>query len=276
MATKTLKKDDSPKVMDLRRPNSVKPVATSKPVIVGHRNEVIDPMVMQASSQTDDPKIKAKPVTPITIVDNTAPSDQSLSADIADKITDFSIEDALEQEETIAQPAPSSEKTEVVRAKDVMPPPEEPAAEHKPEDDSQDLAASNTSGTEPVSDSDDQPEKGAEPAPEPATAEDPDEEPVSGSADTNDTTSSDTAKPDEKPEDAAAAEAAKIKALVDSKKYFLPIKKSRAKATHGVSPIVGLLVVVLLLGGLYVALDGQVIKNSLNLPVHLFKNVKRP
>ncbi len=244
MATKTPKKIavETKKITDVDKPGTQKPDDTARPIIVGHKGVLLDPMV--AGGKTKAP-------------DAASPKQE----DDAEKITVKTTKaEPLEikilpdtDSETETQPDNTEKPAETAAA--VLPKKEAPAPAETKE------APSEAEEDEPEA-------KEEQQAPEPVNEESPE--------DIDEKNEEDLKKAEASKAESNASNDEAIKRLVESKQYFLPIKKSRHNSGHGVSPLVVGLLFVLLIGGVYAVLDAQVIKNSVPLPYHLFKNISRP
>lgn len=222
------------KIMDVARPGATLADANSKPVIITHRPMVADPMV------------------------NTRPAALSPARPLAQagkKIEPLSTE--LKAESAPSSTAKTlSEPVALLEAPDA-PPAATPAIPVEP-----------TATTPPVVQSSEPPVV-AEPKPAPA-AEQPMQQQETEPAPP---TSESKAKSDKQAvaaEQAKAAHQAELRALVDSKKYYLKIDDS---ATSSIRTFVLTVLVVLLIGaiGLVVAIDAGVLDLGVDLPFNLIK-----
>lgn len=240
---------DEKKFMDVAKPGKSQPDATSRPVIVGHRPMVHDPMVSDLSgAKNDKPEEEKKLVSSAGI--KILPLSESEAAE--------KVEPAKEPESEPEPTAPASEETQAEPDKPAetakVP---EPAAEEKP--------AEKLAAPEPAPEEVAEAKPAETPKPAPETA-------VADNAVVNAVASQAGAK--KKPvegevteEDKAKQEA--IQKLIESKKYNVKVGEvKRRRSRHGA---VALIVLLLALIGVYLALDARLIESNLELPYEFFK-----
>lgn len=238
---KTAKKDD--KVMDVSKPGASAPDASSRPVIVGHRTILQDPMVK--SAETDESKEEN------VIVSTTAPTIKPISG---------SKSTAVE----VKTDTPESTKAE----KPVEP---EPEVEAKP------AKIANPAVVVQTDEPKDEPEKTDEPSEPPEESKD--------EAETKPASKSESSESDEAVTNAVAAQAANkttekedkeavakmeaVEKLVTDKTYNLPIGEAKRKRNMSLGVLILLLIVAAAL--LYLAIDAEIIKTSIKLPIEFIK-----
>jgi len=239
------------KIMDVAKPSQKKPDNTARPVIVGHTNTMAQDPMMSKPVATTAPEI-SKAAEPISKTGKTV--------------------------EVPEAPKEEAKKPQIVIIKDASESEEEPVAVEKPEVPAVAEEPAKVEELAPEAEA----EKAAEASPEePATpAAEVTEEPALA----GETTETDTVETtEETPADGEAkakaepinAENEKVNKLIVSKEYFLPIKKSRSKASgHHHTKLVWVLLLIAILVGAYVAIDAQLVKNDIKLPYHVFKNIK--
>jgi len=251
VATKTRKKktmapkdSSDSKIMDVAKPSQKKPDNTARPVIVGHTNTMAQDPMMSKPVATTAPEI-SKAAEPISKTGKTV------------EVPEAPKEEAKKPQIVIIKDASESEEEPVVVEKPEVPAvAEEPAKMEEPA---------------PVEET----EKVAEASPEesmvPATEVETQPEETDTVETNEETPATDETKSKAEP---VNAENEKVNKLIASKEYFLPIKKSRSKASgHHHTGLVWVLLLIAILVGAYVAIDAQLVKNNIQLPYHIFKNI---
>lgn len=236
---KTTKKDD--KVMDVSKPGASTPDASSRPVIVGHRTLLQDPMVKSAEKEEG----KEEPA----IVSTTAPTIKPLS----DAKTSADMEEPT---------APEVAKTEKPAKEVEEPKPEapKPVAVIESTESEKDEVKPEEAPEEPEEAKDEpEPEESAEP-----------ENTDSGEAATDALAEQAAAKKTSEKEDKeAVARQEAVQKLVVDKTYNLPI--GEAKRKRNMSLVVLLLLLMLAAILAYLVIDAEIIKTSIKLPFEFFK-----
>lgn len=225
------------KVFDVAKPGSAKPDATSRPLIINHRNMVQDPMVADKTatapeleaSKSDKPSEKEKPIKNVGIT---------------------------------IQPPESLQKTAKPE-----PQPEDPVAANGGEslaDTEGPVTAEQASPTGPAAteeetaqETPDLPEeKPAEGVPEPAEqAAEP-------------TSQKDASKEAAKAAEQTSAEDAELRQLIESRQYYVPIGEAKRKRRTGA---VVLVLLVLLAAGFVAAVDAEIVDAPIALPFDVIK-----
>lgn len=286
-------KKSTKKVMDVARPGKSAPSASSRPVIVGHKPTVKDPMVSEdkkmPDNEPDEHKIEVKRNGPKVIEPLSSAEElsagQEASAEESDAATEQGDTPIMPEPETEA-PAPetsedkSAEESSADESDPAGQPEEEPSAEEP---------AAETEAAEPEADSEPAEPEAEEPAPEADAAPDKSQEPGKGEKDqksSNDKSSSvvdavvgqaakskeEKEKEDKKNEELQKRQA-EIDKLVEEKKYFVHTSTTTKKERK--TRWLVLLVSVLLLAGAYLALDAQLVKNDCWLPYEFFKEQQK-
>lgn len=235
-------KSSHKQVMDVHRPGKVAPSASSKPVIVGHKPTVQDPMVNEEKSMPEDDskehKIEVKRTAPKVI----APL--STSEEVASEAEAET--DALPGVEQVAEKdsADTTEPTDV-------------------ESESEELSTA----TDSKSDSRSEPRKHESKKPS-----------KSNESSVVDAVASKAAKNKDKKADQQTEEIKKrlseVEKLVEEKKYFVHTSQTTKKQRR--NGLLALLIILLLLVGSYLALDAQLIKNDIELPYEFFEETTQP
>lgn len=227
--------------MDVAKPGTSAPDASARPVIVGHRTLLQDPMVTPAQNDED----KAEEVT----VSKTAPTLKPLNEPAPKKVTVKSEEKEDEDDTTESAPAYVIES--------VKPKAEEPKEDSKPEEPEKKPEPKETSKEK------EPPEKSE---PEVAT-----EQPKTDSDEAATEAVAEQAaakKTTEKEDKEAAARQEAVQKLITEKTYNLPIGEAKRKRNMS---LILLLLLLLLLVLAYFAIDAGVIKTSISLPFEFFK-----
>lgn len=248
MATskKTIAKKPSRKhVMDVSKPGKSTPSASSKPVIVGHKPTVQDPMVTKERDmpeESEEHKIEVKRTAPKVI------------APLADtKETETDTEEAAGEEAAAEESA-------------------EPSAEA----DAPNQSVENVDEGEPEPDEQSQPAESDEVADTKAkdTGSSSRSEKPSKTKDAKDNKKGEKDDKTDKEAEEVKKRLAEVEKLVDEKKYFVHTSQGTKKQRRRTRT--GLLIILVLLVGTYLALDAQLIKNNLQLPFEFFKEQQHP
>ena len=248
---KTTKKDD--KVMDVAKPGASAPDASSRPVIVGHRTILQDPMVTPV--QKDEGKEEP-------IVSTTAPTLKPLT-DNAHSLEDIKNKKELAKSSKPAEKAAAEEPTKeeskpaaVIEVTEPDTKEPEPKESKEPEEQKE---------TEKPADS---PEPEEKPAEEERVTE-PDTQPESDEAATDAVAEQAAKKTTSKEEQETAARQETVQKLITDKTYNLPIGEAKRKRNMSL----GVLLLLLLVAGAvaYLLIDAEIIKTSIKLPFEFFK-----
>ena len=257
--TKTTKKTvkasaSPPKVFDVAHPGQSLPSSSGKPIIVSHRSLVRDPMMTPeaATENTDEPQ--SAPVLPSTKKTRIEP--------LHDVNTDKPEADKSEQAEQTSEP--------------LLPPAEELMPEEEAEETSTPVDTEEASAP-----ADPEPAKDPEKEPEPEEPVEDEAEPEADTPAVEDVDESDEemaqldaqAKERSKKEAEAAAEAkrqAELDALIDSRKYHVPI--NAVKKRRSAQAVLFLLVVLVLVVGFLAALDAGLVNTGLTAPTDFIPN----
>jgi hypothetical protein len=263
-------KKSAPKLFDVSKPGKAAPSSTARPVIISNRPVLKDPMVIQVSSDDEEPttiettttestemkhKVDIQPLhidlsevlgAPAVKADkvskDTTPKDDTpIVAETPEVATEAVTEEKKAEAAVPAEPEKPAEEAPAAEPEQPV-----PAVEDKPAP-----APRRTTGERviaPLGPIAAEPEKPTE-APTETPVSEPDEEPLPNSDDEPSLDNSDTPVLSEK--EAKAAEAAKKKAdeqeqIIASGQYYLPInrvEKRRAKR----NVIIGVLMLILLL-----------------------------
>lgn len=227
----------SKKVFDVAKPGSAKPDATSRPLIINHRNMVQDPMVADKtatapeleSSKLDKTAEKVKPIKNVGIT--------------------------IQPPEALQKTAESELKSADAVAKDDG---KSPADSERP------VSAEQSQPNEPALS--DEETQSAPPAPE---SEEITEAPAEPSDQPEDSTNQKGAKQDAaKAAEQTLAEDAQLQQLIESKQYYVPIGEAKRKRRTGV---VVLVMLVLMAAGFVAAVDAEFIDVPIALPFDLIK-----
>jgi hypothetical protein len=234
-------KNAKPTVMDVSKPGKSTPSASSRPVIVGHRPIMKDPMVNQ-TSPTDTPKPDED--------DNTEGEKIAVSRTAKKVIAPITSESTEEQKDTdsenlVEEVTPSTDEPTEVEPADA-----EEVSEETPEE-------------EPVDDKpaeNDRSESDKESAKDAALVK----------------TIVDKAAVNKKPKDdnnklseLEKKRQAELDKLIEDRKYYVPVGQMTKKKRR-----LGLILFLLLflaVAGTYLALDAQLFKNDIKLPYEFFK-----
>lgn len=250
--------DSSPKkVFDITTPNKVKPDASSRPIIVGHRPLVQDPMVSSGSLLPSAPPVSEAPTTPSNDggIEVKPVADRKKIVPLTDEPIELAAEVAIEPE--TAKPKKAAPKSSVVVIKD------EPVAE-----------ATDDPPQEP---------KPPEPVEEPTISEE--EEPAAAPPEESpaaDTESSEDAEvatvagqvkdklQEAKQAQADIAKQEAIEKMIASKEYYLPIGEAARKRSSRAG-IVILLLLIIVAAGAYLAVDYGLFDPGFDVPYHFIK-----
>lgn len=250
---KTTKKDD--KVMDVAKPGTSAPDASARPVIVGHRTLLQDPMVTPA--QTDEAAPEDK------VVSKTAPTLKPINE--APKETDEPKKETkvtVKTEKTDKVEKESSTPTEgqAYVIESIKPNFDEPKAVKAETDKKEEPAVT------PASDAKNTEEKAEPPAKETAT---PQSDESDGAATEAVAAQAAAKKTTEKEDKEAIARQEVVQKLITDKTYNLPIGEAKHKRNMSLVVLLVLLIGVAAL--VYLAIDAEVIKTSIKLPFEFFK-----
>lgn len=278
--------DKSKKVMDVSKPSETKATPTSKPVIIGHKPAVKDPMVDAAKAK--DAKVDS---TTISISD-TGKLTQETPPAAADKPAVPPSEAIVKKEMVIAPLAAASDSPNP--AEPDVPKTEQPAKEETPAEPAENEPEV-PEAPEPEAETEEKPEEKPEDEPEPPKPETPAEpeaveEPAPPTPATEPTADQpvESPDPDKAPVDsvlgdaqsskeaevAAAAMEEKLKELSNSNKYKVPVgqpRKHHGKAGGLKGVLIFLLIILLIGAGAALAVDAGLIKTSIKLPFDLIK-----
>lgn len=249
------RKKSTKQVMDVARPGKTQPSASSRPVIVGHKPVVQDPMVnegkkMPETSDSEEHKITVKRTSPKVIAPLKSAEDIAAEAKEEESATP---ELPIKPDEPEVPEVEQSAETEGTDA------PEEPAI---PEEESEATVPEST------------------PEPEESTPADTgsEKEAKSKDKDSKGKGSSSSDKGSNKKDDKKNAELerrlAEIEKLADEKKYFVHTSHTTQKQRK--TGVIIALVLLLLAAGAYLTVDAQLVKNDLKLPYEFFKEEKQP
>jgi hypothetical protein len=271
---------DSKSIDDVAKPGTSAPSDTSRAIIT-HRPMIKDPMVVHDGAAADESEEK--------------PEKQPLmgGGKAETKLTPLGeSEDTKEADNEAAETEPAADEDKGTNDKPAEKPAEKPQEEAKP-DVATEEAAEETS-EEPASGKDQaESDKPSKPDPEEAEAgaggpdaadhneerdkpddATPDEKPDEAEENSEAADKSKKSGPDEEAEAAKQAEAdAKIRKLVDSKKYFLPINAVEQRRSARIAAVGAVLAIILAVAWVDVALDAGLIHLGNIKPVtHLFSN----
>ncbi len=275
MAAGRPKSIDDNKIFDVSKPGKSKPMGTSRPVIISRGNIITDPSdvsaplappsatrkVINPVSDTLDPEQKDDQVVQVKVGGASKSLEESMTETTAVQATTIEVkntapmvepETAVETPAVAATPATAEEKP----AEEAPVTPVETATETSEE----------TTGEEPAAN----PEPASEETPGETSSED--EVPATSESATVDALAESTTKKkeEEKELEAQVKRDSELQALIDSKKYFVPLEHdSSAKKSNTSFWIV--LIVLLLAASAYVAIDMKLVRTGINLPFHLFK-----
>ncbi len=243
----------SDKTMDVSKPGKVAADASAKPIIVTHRPMVQDPMmkpetdVSDLESQKDNPKEnKSTPTSGEKVIQ---PIDKDLKADPSeiDKAAAAAVA-PKQKAKTESKDEETPDKETETSSEAVV---EKPAEEVSPADDKTDKSETNIEETAPPKDEVKKPSS------------------TSGAAEVDAIVDQATAgKHKEKQE--AEQEAAKqdhLQKLIDDKKYFVKTGQVARRRNNRIA--LTFLVLIVLVIGLYIAVDVGAIKPGFDVPVHV-------
>ena len=264
------KDDGKKKVFDVSKPGETAASASSKPVIVGHKTLLPDPMVTR---QIPIKKVKSKPDSNDVGSDNEAASGEPDNEVKMLNTSEITIVPPTSDDTTNSKPpaeptsAPLPEESKVPEETKVPDPVKESTESDKV---AEDVAAEDTK-VEPK-------EKEAQPAVT-ETSTDSDDQPDSNGEDAPSKTSDKTSTEDKetKDDDRAQAEAAQkevYKKLVDNKTYFAPIGEQKRKRSMRRFLLVVILLLCILAAAADVLIDNGTIKTNIKPPVRIFHNIQ--
>jgi hypothetical protein len=244
---KTTKKDD--KVMDVAKPGTSAPDATARPVIVGHRAILQDPMV--TSTQKDDEpeeKIVSKTAPTLKPIDNIS-TEPKKETKVTVKTEKADEKEAEKEKDDSTLDEGQAYVIETVKKSKLDVPKEEPDKKEAPAE---------------------APAKKADEKPEPAAEEEKPEAQSDDQAATEAVAEQAAAKKTSEKEDKeATARQEAVQKLITEKTYNLPIGEAKRKRNMSLVVLLVLLIVAAALA--YLAVDAGVIKTSVKLPYEFFK-----
>jgi hypothetical protein len=220
------------KFFDVSRPGKTAPSNSSRPAIVGHRTIMKDPMLNRASNEADAAARDDPSAAKITKIKLT-PSDEAVADAQKAEVNEKAAEPPKVVKSVETEQAESLERADKNQT---------PQVAHE--------VPVNASVATPVKD----------------------ETPVKHEAESTETDTAEMPADDKKltdkklEEEIAKQEA--LEMLVNDKTYFAPIGEKKLRRSRQNWFILGVL--VLAVSG-YSVLDAQIIKNNINLPVHVFK-----
>lgn len=258
------------KVFDVAKPGKTAPPSSSKPVIIGHKVMVEDPMVAKASAAPA--KKSASKSVSVVAEDDKSEAAETAAPPSSKRITIMPLthddEETKPESKLAVKIDPVSESETPLAATPAEPAPEEPASP----------TPQLIKATEPAAQPDPTPESPKEPDLEstPDPVEVPEE--TANIPETSNTAAMDAileqAGNNKKDKDAEADKTRQeaLDKLTASKQYYLPIDE--AKHIHAVERFLAitLLVALLTVAGVYLAIDAGLIKTNVKLPVELIKN----
>lgn len=276
---------DNSKVFDVAKPAKSKPMGTSRPVITGQGAAIKDSIIVEEPKNTEKPALLSPPSATRRVIKPISAEDE-VKDSLAEKPSITIIKDSKPEEETPATapvvedavkvaPLEEPEKTEVPTAEATSE--EEIKTEDEPVNSTLEEESAKTKSTQ---EPEEIPKKGDDSAEtEPASTEEkaPEGEKTEDSA-TSETASIDAlAEASEKPKidkqksEEEAKKDAELQALIDSKKYFVPLAHESVGQKNAKAVWVALLVLVLIVVGAYLLVDAKVIKTSIELPYNFFR-----
>lgn len=240
-----MKRDDTPKIFDVSRPSRSNPDNTSRPLIVGHRPQMVDPMVNRPDkpSKTDD-----SPTTQIVSSSGTthhsmltAHGDDTAAASIPEhhQAKVISVSEDIKNNLAVAEQTPAQPQPETPPS---LPSPEPPASEPAPSANQEEPSPAPTPASELNT-----------PEPLPAAPASPTSEPI---------THPDTA-PTPGHQQAVSAEV---------HHQSLPMGHAPITSTRRLKHMLLWLFVVIFLAFFlgYIAIDSGFISTNIKLPFHIF------
>jgi hypothetical protein len=275
MPAKKSAKKQSPRVMDVSKPGKSTPSASSRPVIVGHRPAVQDPMVNEnkpekPSGEAAGQKIDVKRTAPKVIAPISTPEDLAKAAEAKAAPSAPEPEATLEPpvEETPAEEAPSTDDQSA-------PEPEEPAEEAPEIPEAPEETPSPADDQAPeiseytAADSEASTQEAKSQKQKATSSKDKGSSVVDALASQ---ASKDKPKKDAQADEQLQKRLDEVEKLVDDKKYYVHTSQTTGKQRR--TRWFALILVVLLLAGGYLALDAQVIKNDIQLPYEFFEEAE--
>lgn len=282
---------DNSKVFDVAKPGKSKPISTSRPVIVNHSMAVKDPSIVAGNDEPQAalvaPSVTRKVINPITVSgpeDEVKQPAESSIVVIKDEPEEKPVDtptaptvDKVAEEEQLVD-ATSKQLTSKASVTTV-----EPVASEEPKDDTnepEEVKAEETADhavEEPVDSVESLDAKSSsEPSQETAeidTTEEPVKEPENSETASVDALAEASQKPkdDQKKLEEETKKDMELQALIDSRKYVVPLAHDSTKGSGHKNLAVIFLVLMLLSVGAYAAIDAKLIKTNLDLPYHLFK-----
>ena len=251
MANKKITED--PKVFDVARPGKGRIVTTSRPVVA--------PLVAESVSEAAGAEAAEKPMQAPSAARKIIQPINVMSEDTSAPV-EVKTEEDLEKAISAIVDKPEPKPEEAIITEPVEPKVEETTEQQEP-----------TIAEEPKSD----PEPVPTPSPDPASSPTETEPPKPEETETSETASVDAvvAEVGDKKESAKKAEEQakrdqEVQALIDSKKYVVPIgHESVAEKKNTVAIILFILVILVL--GAYAAIDAELVDVGLKLPYDLIK-----
>ncbi len=224
--------------MDVSKPGKTAPTASSRPVIVGHKPTVQDPMVNEDSMPPEAHKIDVKRTAPKVVapLDSAKELEDTKEPSVSEEASEPNVDTA----EIPTEDTPPVEQTQdnVVEETTVQ----EGASAAASGGDSRSTKASKDKGSSTVSAVADQASKGKD------------------------------KKSDQKIEELEKRQA-EIEKLIEDKKYFVHTAQATKKQRK--TRWIAIILAFLLLVGAYLAIDAQVIKNDIQLPYEFFKESQK-
>ena len=279
------------KTMDVSKPGKVAADATARPVIVGHRSIVQDPMVKPETDvselepkKDDEVKTKSAPTSGEKVIEplnkDTAPELSDIEQAAAAAVSKSSKNEAAKTADKEEKTAPASESSETTspaeasseasQPKSADSSPDEVLTEEKPKepnapnesptktpDTPKDSNASNV-GAKPPQNSDKKTE---------------DKKAGSSEAAEVDAIANQAGNSKQKEKQEAEQEAAKqahLQKLIDDKKYFVKTGQVARRRNNRIAIV--LLVLLILIVGAYLAIDAKLLKVGFNVPIHIINN----
>jgi hypothetical protein len=276
---------DNTKVFDVAKPGKSRPMGTSRPVIVSHAAPIKDATVINVSGSNEEaaplsaPSVTRRVIKPIdasaTPAEETPkPASEKSTIEVVTE-TPPTAPIVVKTKELVVEPAADTSEAPVdepVVAEEVPETPEVPTEETEAE-------AAPAPGTPPaeakesqVDEGDKTEEETTEKTPEEAEEKERGDQVGSESASVDALAeASEKPKEDQKKAEEDAKKAAALQELIDSKKYVVPLAHDSSQQGGSNGAWIALLVLIILAAGAYALIDAKVIKTSINLPYHLFK-----
>lgn len=273
MAAGRPKSIDNSKIFDVSKPGKSQPMGTSRPVIITRGNIITDPS--DVSAPLSPPSVSRKVISPVSEDVDTANNDLAVKVKVND--SSKSLEESMTEspaatttEIEVKNTAPNLVPDVAQETSTLVPASETEAksADEEVKEPSVEVTAESNEAAEA------QPTDNEEPASDevPADSSSDEESPVlSDSASVDALAESTTEKKEEEKQlEEQTKREAELQSLIDSGKYFVPLEHdSTAKKSSKAVLIV--LIIILLAGAAYVVIDAKVVKTSITLPFHLFR-----